>query len=1101
MEDEAYKKYTQREHVIYRPDTYIGSIKNVVEKCWVYDNGEKGMVYKEVEYNPGLYKCIDELIVNARDHSEDAKNKVTSIDISIRENTIVVTNNGKGIPLNKHSEYGIYIPELIFGNMLTSTNYDDTKTRTTGGRNGIGAKAANIYSDRFCVDLVTGGKTYRQEWKNRMGDCCEPVVGVAKGEKDRVCIEYTPCYEAFGMKGMTVGMKEMILKRAFDIAVCTDRKVSVTFGGREIPVRTMDDYVNLYLGREAERVCVTSGNWMLGFGMATDGYFQQVSLVNGIDTREGGSHVEHVMTPVLNYVMATLQKKYPDLTIKKNYIRDNVFVCVVCRINNPTFSSQTKVLHTTRVSDFGSSCVLGEDVMKKIVKLGIAENVDKIALAKDTLSLKKIQGKKQIRIKGISKLEDAERAGGPHSSKCVLILTEGDSAKAMAMAGLSVMKPRDREYFGIFPLKGKLLNVRDISPTRVADNEEIKNINTIVGFRYGEEDLSKLRYGRVMIMTDCDVDGSHIKSLIINYICYFWPSYIKSNFLCCFMTPLVKVFRGKEIKQFYNIEDYMQWSREIGEQVKLWRVKYYKGLGTSTKEEACEYFRNIRNNVITYTCQGGLDCLDLVFSPAVKKNTDRRKSWISENIGVIGEIQKRGDKLIDYEKKQMELDFFIDRELVQFSIYDNRRSIPHLMDGLKPSQRKVLYACFKRGLYRKSDGSGEIKVSQLSGYVSEHTAYHHGEVSLQGTIVHMAQTFVGCGNLNFLVPEGMFGTRLEGGSDCSSARYIFTYLNPELKTIFREEDLPLLNYLNEDGMLIEPEYYVPVLPTILLNGTQGIGTGWSSNIPCFRMEDVRGAVLEFLQGKEITPLVPWYRGFKGTVVRSNTRDGWITRGCWKVEDNKITITELPIGMWVTNYRIHLDKLEEKGVIDGYQSQCTDSDIMFVVNCKGNGESVVKDLKLESSLSSSNFHCFDENGVIRKYDTPEDIVRNFCRVRAEWYGKRYTYLLQTLGNRIKYLLEKKRFVVGVMDSTIKIFRESRESVIGQLEKMDFVRKDDSYEWLVGMKLTSFTLEKIAELDNQISEATGERNRISQIGPNDLWLEDLNDTPFPRLNLPV
>ena len=175
---------------------------------------------------------------------------------------------------------------------------------------------------------------------------------------------------------------------------------------------------------------------------------------------------------------------------------------------------------------------------------------------------------------------------------------------------------------------------------------------------------------------------------------------------------------------------------------------------------------------------------------------------------------------------------FIDKELILFSRYDNTRSSPCVIDGFKPSQRKVLYGAFKRKL------TSEIKVIQFSGYVSEHTAYHHGEASLNGTIISMAQDFVGSNNVNLLVPSGQFGSRLLGGKDAASPRYIYTYLSPITRLIFKEEDDALCRYLVDEGQRIEPDYYLPIIPMVLVNGSEGIGTGYSTTIPNYNPVDI-----------------------------------------------------------------------------------------------------------------------------------------------------------------------------------------------------------------------------------------------------------------------
>ena len=480
-------------------------------------------------------------------------------------------------------------------------------------------------------------------------------------------------------------------------------------------------------------------------------------------------------------------------------------------IVNPSFSSQTKEECTTRYKDFGSRFEVSDEFIKKISKLEIIDEIIALAKHKENRELNKTDGKKKSIIKGIPKLEDANKAGTQQSSKCTLILTEGDSAKTFAISGLSVV---GREYYGVFPLKGKLLNVRIVTKQLLA-NEEINSIKQIIGLQQDRDykNTDEPRYGRIMILTDADVDGSHIKGLFINFIHHFWPSLLIANktFLTAMRTPILKVRKNSISKDFYTKQAYDLWIKGIRkDEIKNWNVKYYKGLGTSTALEAKEYFKNMEYNTVSYVGDANNDSsIELAFK---KTMSDARKNWIK-----IGSENKQ----FILDEKKVTFTDFINKDLIWFSIADNIRSIPNVIDGLKPSQRKVLYACKKRK-------NTEIKVSQISGYISNETSYHHGEQSLMSTIINMAQNYIGSNNINLLEPIGQFGTRLMGGKDSASPRYIFTKLTPIAYKIFEDNDNSLLAYKEDDGTYIEPAYYVPVIPFILVNGADGIGTGYST---------------------------------------------------------------------------------------------------------------------------------------------------------------------------------------------------------------------------------------------------------------------------------
>ena len=394
-----------------------------------------------------------------------------------------------------------------------------------------------------------------------------------------------------------------------------------------------------------------------------------------------------------------------------------------------------------------------------------------------------------------------------------------------------------RDYYGVFPLKGKPLNVREAAQGQVVKNEEIKNLVDIMGLKFGtqytEDNIKTLRYGHLMIMADQDHDGSHIKGLIINFFHYYWPGLLDiPGFLQQFITPIVKATKGKKSITFFTLPEYEAWKASTD--AKGYKIKYYKGLGTSTAAEAKDYFSNLDlheihfgsistdNQVVVQDgdnmdfdvvpdkAVSGSDLIDMCFS---KSRVEDRKTWLNKlQKNTFLNYSAAKDRTVQYSE-------FVNKEFILFSQADNQRSIPHVMDGFKPSQRKVLFSCFKRKL------KGEIKVAQLAGYVSEHSAYHHGEASLTGTIINMAQNFVGSNNINLLTPSGQFGTRRMGGKDSASPRYVFTKLEKIARAIFHPDDDELLTYLNDDGLSIEPDFYMPVIPMVLVNGCEGIGTG------------------------------------------------------------------------------------------------------------------------------------------------------------------------------------------------------------------------------------------------------------------------------------
>ena len=324
---------------------------------------------------------------------------------------------------------------------------------------------------------------------------------------------------------------------------------------------------------------------------------------------------------------------------------------------------------------------------------------------------------------------------------------------------------------------------------------------------------------------------------------------------------------------------------------------------------------------------------------------------------------------------------------------DNARSIPSMVDGFKPGQRKVLYGTIKRNL------KSEIKVAQLGMSVAENTAYHHGEQSLIMTIVNMAQNFVGSNNLNLLSPNGQFGSRREGGKDAAAARYIFTAIPRITRTIFHPQDDPILSYLKEDDEEIEPEWYVPIIPMVLINGADGIGTGWSTNVPNYNPSDVVANIRRRLNGQEYQPMMPWYRNFTGNIEPNGNDRFKISGNIEKIAEDKVRITELPVRTWTVPYKEEKLKAWVQGtdnqpqLIEDYEEHDTTTTIDFIVtlNSKQMRAAEAKGLheyfKLNSSVGITNMVCFTPEGKVKKYASPEEILEEFFMLRFKYYQLR------------------------------------------------------------------------------------------------------------------
>lgn len=1168
--EEIYQKKTQLEHILLRPDTYIGSVEMITQPMWVYDSTQECMVNRPISFVPGLFKIFDEILVNAADNKiRDLSMDTLKVDINAEKGEISIFNNGRGIPVEIHSKEGIWVPELIFGHLLTSSNYNDDQKKVTGGRNGYGAKLCNIFSTEFIIETADCrvGKKFRQIFNNNMSIKHEPEISnYPRSNSEYTKITFKPDFAKFGMTSMDQDLVALFTKRVYDLAGVV-QNVKVFLNGERLKIRNFKQYVELFVnkneslqqaaaaaGQQAPPLVhsIVNDRWEICFTLS-DGQFQQVSFVNSINTYKGGTHVNYVADQIVSELVEAVKKKNKAAPVKPFQVKNHLFVFVNCLIENPTFDSQTKENMTLRQSAFGSKCEIGEDFMKRVMKSGVVENILSWAKFKQDQLLKKTDGAKKSRLSGITKLDDANNAGTKNASRCTLILTEGDSAKALAVSGLSVV---GRDNWGVYPLRGKLLNVREASHKQIMDNNEINQIKQIMGLQHGKQytSLDTLRYGRLMIMTDQDHDGSHIKGLLINFLDHFWPSLLKiPGFLVEFITPIVKCTRGRQEVTFFTIPEYEVW-KSSNDNGRGWTIKYYKGLGTSTAADAKKYFSDLPTHLKEF--QVGTDedrsLIDMAFN---KKKADNRKDWLKNFVP---------GTFMDHARAQIPLKDFINHELILFSQADNIRSIPSIVDGFKPGHRKIMYACFKRKL------KAEIKVAQLAGYVAEHSAYHHGEQSLCATIVGLAQSFVGSNNINMLEPNGQFGTRLQGGKDAASPRYIFTTLSPLSRLLLRSEDDALLKYLNDDGQSIEPEWYIPILPMVLVNGGEGIGTGWSTFIPNYNPLDLVDCIELILDnsssdgeiaatlshGADInevlrSKLVPWYRGFTGSIEAINS-DKYKITGTWtKLDAETLEINELPIGTWTQNYKEMLEGMltgsagtdrvtntvtNEDGTttttttnsranvppfIKDYREYHTDTTVKFIVSLSANNmaaaeaEGIDKKFKLTSTLSTGNLVCFDSLGRIRKYSAPIEILLDFYPLRLAFYQRRKAHLVNQLTQEWHKLEMKVKFIEEIADGRLQVQNKKKAALIEELRSLGYKTFDEKsadnestdsadenetateasiskeFDYLLNMQISSLTLERANSLRLSRDEKEGALQSLLALSPKDLWRADLKE----------
>ena len=1105
---------TDKQHILDNPDTYIGSVEIIDNDTWILNEDCSRIIEKNISYIPGLFKLFDEGIVNCRDHVVRMKSKVddkvenavpvSHIDVSIEaDGTITMVNDGNGIDVAQKD--GIWIPELVFGHLRTSTNYNKDEKKIVGGKNGFGFKLVLIWSSYGRIETVDHirGLKYVQEYKHNLDEICSPVITKCKN-KSYTKITFKPDYERLGIAGLSDDIIALLKKRVYDIGAVTDKNIKVKYNNELIPVKCFEQYINLYIGEKTatNRVyeCSEDGRWEYAIALTPTSEFIQISFVNGIHTSKGGKHVEYILNQVVRKLVDYIEKK-KKTKVNPNSIKEQLILFIRCDIENPAFDSQTKDYMNTPFAKFGSKCEVSDKFIEKLAKMGVMDAALQLTEVKENKAAKKTDGTKSKSVRGIPKLTDANWAGTERSNECTLILCEGDSAKAGILSGLS---SNDRNNYGVYPLKGKLLNVRGETVKKISENKEITEIKQILGLVIGKEyadidDVYKnLRYGKVLFMTDQDLDGSHIKGLCINLFACQWSSLAKIDGFIGFMnTPILKAKKGNHELEFYNDGEYAQWMQQ--NDVKGWHIKYYKGLGTSTGKEFKEYFKNKKVVEFQHLGKDTDDAIDMVFN---KKRPDDRKDWLK---------YYNRDVFLDTSKKSISYEEFINRELIHFSKYDCDRSIPNLMDGLKISQRKIMFAAFKRNL------TTEIKVAQFSGYVSEHSGYHHGEASLNSAIVGMAQNFVGSNNINLLMPNGQFGTRLQGGKDSASEKYIFTLLNKITRTIFQVNDGPILHYLNDDGLLVEPLYYAPIIPMILVNGSTGIGTGFSTDIMSYNPVQI----IEYLQKKlmNIEPdihFVPYYEGFKGTISPIDDQyQKFLVCGTYEIMGpDTVRITELPVGYWTENFKETLEELathrETKdknkipAIIKDYEDMSRDTNVDFTITfvkgkldelvntkCEHGRNGLEKVLKLYTTNTNTNMHLFDADDTLNKYETVSEIIDAYYEVRLQLYQTRKDNMIAELERELSLLSNKARYIMENLEGTIDLRKKKKDHIIVLLKEKeyDILDEDMDYKYLLKMPMDSVSEENVEKLNAEHDRKMSELDKVRSTTTSAMWLEEL------------
>lgn len=1085
---EDFEWLSGREAILLRPDAYVGSVEATEEHVVVCKSDG---VISRVAYSvsPIFMKIFDEVIVNALDcATRDALVSKITCTYSVHTGTISIENDGAGIPIENFKNSSRLIPSVIFSEIHAGSNFKDEDVRLTGGRNGVGVSCTNVWSSLFEVSVSDGKKDFFQRFSCNLQVVEEPEVSVCKRKKGYVKVSFTPDYLRLKIDIAADAeiLQDMLRARCMEAGVCARKGMRLTFQGAACPADG-GSLLQMFVGSE-HSICEHFGVegqpgcsvWMALKQQSGPDFW---GFVNGVRC-DGGTLYAHVRERLLKVIAEHVKKKH-QVVVKPQTLKDVVGVLCVARIGNPCFTSQAKTVLSTSPKQLGFSIDFPPRVFAKCQKLGIIDEiVSRESQRELSSSLRKTLVPKSREV--LIDKYDAALQSRYDPAACTLILTEGDSAKAFVIAGLSSI---GREFFGVFPLRGVPLNVSNTPIKKILENAEVANIFRILNAQPWS-DGSTLRYGRIAICSDQDSDGSHICGLLINLLMTCLPAVLaaRPNFIERIITPLIRATpkRGGAEISFYSIQQFNAW--KANNDCNAWTLKYYKGLGTSSSREAREVFKDLHTNKIAFMKDEKASETLAQFYDDSRIN-DRKRMLTTEYCP---------HSMLDYSNASCTISEFMMQEHLHFSHYSIFRALPSVLDGLTPSRRKVLY------YFMLAPRTSEIKVAQAAAGVAQKTLYLHGENSLVETVVALAQDHIGTNNIALLQPIGQFGSRNDKPSVHAAARYIYTKLDPITTALFPPADAPVLTHREEEGQSIEPTYFVPVLPLVLINGAVGIGTGFSTSIPSYSFKDICACVRAYLADEELPDMRPFFRGFKGQVTCTDR--AIITTGVVCKKENCVwTITELPVGKWTDTFLTELKaiaegtrackNLELVSITNMSTELAVNIQIVLAESCANiTTEQLLQSLRLSSSISTTHMYAFDAHYCLKQYATPQEIFRDHAKERMLVYKKRKEYQLSELKEKLHTVKSKILFVDLIIAGSLCLNGASRSELEESLHRHDLPRIPTTsdaagYDYLLNISIVSFTSEKVSKLKEECTTISRLYDETERADAASMWIADL------------
>lgn len=1148
--ERVYKQLSQKDHVKLRSSMYIGSTQKQTMEMYVLNEDKTKFILENISFTPGMLKIFDEILSNAIDNFIKFPKKVTyvSVGFNIETGTIEVKNNGPGISLVKVDTLNsgkLYKPCAIFSELLGGDNFNEEEDRIGAGCNGLGAKLTNIFSKTFNIETSDGKKLYKQTFRDRLNIIDPPEITSTKSES-YTKVEFLPSYADLGYEkydaNIGTDLYKLIEARVYQAAAFINCNVS--FNDRAVVLSDFKQFSQMFLDNPEEIYSTTlihptnkQLNWDVCIGVS-NAKFKQVSIINSLYTYGGGSHIKYMQNEIVENLKKNVERELNKTKNKfnPNFILNNIFIFVRGSIINPDFNSQSKEKITTAIEKFHDYKFKSKEWKQiwEMLEPYILESV-----------LGKIKDKKQKRvIRGkvvLEKGEDAKFAGDKKKAReCTLVICEGDSALGLVTRGINHKKTElDKDYYGTFSIQGvppncrkmskEIVNKRDGTVHRVR-NEKLKNnkrfteLVKICGLDYeksydmataeGQAEFKTLRYGRVVVAVDQDEDGKgQIFGLLINFFMYYWPKLAAWGYIKRFNTPIIRAYpkdTKKVVQEFLTLYSFYQWieTKFVGDSKKaskLYGIKYYKGLASHDINEVRPLFNKFENRLYTYEFDDGAE---ESFETYYGKETAARKKALATPISPDDEIK---------EETSISISKLMRTDVKEFQRDNILRKLPHMMDGMVPSRRKAFFAA--RDIF-KAASKTEIKVCNFTGYVINKTNYHHGDASLAETIIKMAQCFVGARNLPLLIGVGEFGSRLMGGKDHGSPRYVYVKLNHKLtNAMYPRSDDFLLPYQFDEGKRCEPVYYMPILPVAILENMCIPATGWKAEIWARDYKVVIKNVRSMINGEieKCKKLRIWLRGNNSDIRYGSDNNTYLV-GSYTYDDatNMLTITELPPGIYNKDYIKSVAFMDEntlkpdfKDVYDhsnyDEETNVDEINIRFELNPGVMDKWKSKDLPemgicdvVEQRMAlcvkvNSHINMIKMDGTVKEYRLYSAIVNDWFIERKKLYEERIKRMVILTNLKIKYLkniirFTKERDDYGITNKTPEkrfneILEENKYDTFNKsllfnpeytpVEELEHLiinnpEEDTSYEYIIGLTYRQLLEEACNERKNELDK---------------------------------